>query len=118
MITYKIKSQSKDNVVLVKEGAVTEFDVNSVKTNLIQLEKMIKELTAQISLEDAKISNYVHFYPAILKRSTEEINAIALYQRSAELKANSEIKLKECKKALKRFNQEKKLILEQTGIEI
>lgn len=118
MITYKIKSQSKDNTILVKEGSVVEFDTNSVKVNLDQLQKMIKELTAQISLEDAKISNYVHYYPAILKRSVEEINAIALYQKSAELKANSELKLKECKKALKRFNQEKKLILEQTGIEI
>jgi len=118
MPTYKIKEQSKEKTTLSKSDFELDFTVESINEHLKYLVNKKKELTAQMDLEKAKMTNYVENHPYIFNHTPEERNAIALYDRAETLYKVCEEGLESVNKQFAEYAVELDEIKKQTGIEI
>lgn len=117
MPTYKLKTEGETQI-LCKSNFEHEFTVDSVKQHLDYLKKKKTELTAQKSLEEAKMENIKSFHPEVLELTTEKRNAVALYDKAETMAKVCEEGLKAVEVQYSEYEQELKDIKEQTGIEI
>lgn len=67
---------------IVKTGDVVEFTMNEVEVNNEQLEKLKKELTAQIAHEKAVMENIEHFHKFVTEMSDEDLLTAWMYKES------------------------------------
>jgi hypothetical protein len=81
MITYSLKPAEKegDEELVVKVGHPYEFTASQVAENMFNLQKTIKELTAQLAYEKAKLTNIEQFHPDVLTLAPETLAACKLY---------------------------------------
>lgn len=81
MITYKLKQPENegDEVLVVKEGEVTEFKISDVGDALKDIEKSLKEWNSEAGLKKAEIENIEHFHPEVKELSPEKVLACKMY---------------------------------------
>lgn len=118
MTIYKVKKRGKKDITIERSGYTEEMSLKAIKENATALEKIKKEMTAQSSLEAAKMENVVRNHKYVLDRTPEEMNAITIYYKAYELKQQCDEKLKEIKRVEKEWLVEKAAIEKQTGLEI
>jgi len=104
--------------VLSKSEFELEFTVESIKEHIAYLNKKKRELTAQKSLEEAKMENIKSFHPEVLELTPEKRNAIALYDAAETMAKACEEGLENVMKQFAEYAIELKDIEEQTGIKI
>jgi hypothetical protein len=120
MITYTVKTKAENpsESVILKTGGEVEFTMNNIEADIAYLEKTKKELTAQMSLEDAKMKNVLRTHPHIEQVSEEDRVATYLYQQSFAFTKVAKSKLEQIENQLKEYADEKVEIIKQTGLVI
>ena len=104
--------------VIEKSDFTHEFTVKSIIEHKASIEKTIKELTAQRSLEEAKMNNYTENHPYILDLDDVKRNAISLYHVAKGIQLQCDEKLGELQEVLNDYEQVGLDIKEQTGLNI
>jgi len=119
MVKYKVLESEKENEVLIeKSGSTHQFTVEAVKKHMAELDRIEKELTAQIELEEAKMKNVETHHEIVQQLDDLRLTAIAVYAQSKGVKDKCEKKLKEVKEAKAEYHEEIEEIKKQTGVEI
>lgn len=119
MVKYKIvESEDKENeeVIIEKTGQVYHFSVSDARRNLENLKKVLKELTAQKELEDAKMVNIEEHNEIIKILTPEQMHAVNMYYSAKEISTVCDKKSKEIVDTIEQIEEEAKEILKQTGI--
>lgn len=119
-LTYTVKPNTPEGeeATIVKTGHVHEFKLSEVNSNLIQIEKTIKETTAQMQLSGAEMTNIESHHPFVKDFSDKELYTISLYYASKKLKDTCEDKLKTF---VEYAESEKEALIEiekQTGLKL
>jgi len=99
---YKLLKSEGDVIdyVIEKSGLKSEFTIRDINSNLARMEKITKELTAQLELEKAKMENIEHFHPFLKDLSAEDLHTAWLYQEAKEYADQIPPKLKEIEEAV------------------
>lgn len=81
MITYSVKPATVEGEEdkVVKTGHPYEFTMTQVRENMTAIAKSIKELTAKLTYEKAKLTNIEQFHPEVLELGPETLAACKLY---------------------------------------
>ena len=116
MITYTKKDGEEG--VIIKVGHSVEFNIGDVRPHIEKMEKLKKELTAQVELEKAKQANIEAHHEVVKTLEGEQKAAIAIHYTSDSIIAQAESKLKEIEALLAEYAKELKEIEEQTGITV
>jgi hypothetical protein len=120
MITYSIKEQAPDalDIKIVKTGGEVEFTLGQIETDITYLNKAKKELSGEIGVKKATITNVTSTHPHIAEMSNEDLTAAYIYREASGYLHVAEPKLAEIEKQLADYAAEKEEILKQTGIVI
>lgn len=117
---YKIFKKHKDSkeVIIEKSGITAQFTINDIERHEAYLDKALKELEGQSTLEDAKAQNIVTNNPFLLKLSEKELHAAKMYFESMAFTATAKPKIKEIKDQIKSYKKEKEEIIKQTQLDV
>lgn len=116
MTTYTLKKEEGKEDVVVKTGHSAEFTMSAVDKHMLDLAKLEKELTAQIELDGAKMTNVEENHPLVKDLKEVELIAVALYAQAWAQKKQCELKLKEVTEQQAEYKEEIVEIKKQTGI--
>lgn len=117
MITYTKKEQD-GKVIIVKSGHEHEFTMEEIRSHLAKLDKLEKELTAQVSLEESKMKNVEESHEIVKTLTDVQLVACSIYDKAKEIKAKCESKLAEIAEARKEYAEDIEEIKKQTGVEL
>jgi hypothetical protein len=117
---YTAKKVNKEDplaTVIVKENITAEFDMRKIDSDISYLEKNRKEIEGQVTIAEAKKQNVLNNYPWVKKMSQHDQIAVYLYYESDAVVREGLKKLEEVKEQLNEYDQEKKEIVKQTGLD-
>ena len=102
MLKYKLIKEEGDVIdyVIEKRGLTSEFTIRDINSNLARMEKVTKELQAQLELEQAKMTNIEHFHPFVKDLSPEDLHTAWMYREAQEYVTQIVPKLEEIKNAV------------------
>lgn len=109
---------------LLKEDVIKKSDfsikikIEDIKKHYQKLGKRVKELEAQILLEEGKIKNYKEHNPIIEKTKEKDRNAIAMHHVSFLKDKRYKEELENTKKSIKIYKKEVEEINRQTKAKI
>lgn len=117
---YTIKKEDKNpgQSTIVKSNVEVEFTLDSLAENERDYRKMIKQLTAQKQLADAKMRNIEDHHPFVMDLSEEQAFTVHMYQEARAMSRVCGQKLPEYVEELEYVEAEKKEIEKQIGIAI
>jgi len=116
---YKVIDEHPEDPMLStveKQGITANFTVRDIEQDIASLGKMIKELTAKIGIEKAKLANIVRTDPEVEELTERQRHAAYLYQESYGFIIKADEKIDEMKEAITELEAEKIEITKQTGI--
>lgn len=119
--TYTIKTESKEDPkasVITKTNVEVDFTLNELEANEREFAKMVKQLTAQKQLADAKMTNIERNHPFVMDLSEEQAFTVHMYQEARAMSRVCGQKLPEYETELKYIADEKAEIAKQIGIAI
>jgi len=118
MATYEIAREEEGDKIIKKSGFSFEFSANSVTENLMRMDKLKKELTAQRGLNSAEAENISRNHPFVKELTKDQHKIIYLYvQAMAKVEVCDE-KLAQLEQAVNEEMAAIAEIKEQTGFEI
>ena len=94
---------NQDNIkdsIIKKTGHVITFTMRDVEQNIVELKKIMKEVTAKKEYEQAKADNVAHFHPEIAEMPGEKLMAAYIYQDAVGTVKACNDKLAEVEKTL------------------
>tara|TARA_R110000796_G_scaffold251827_1_gene384139 strand:- start:271 stop:633 length:363 start_codon:yes stop_codon:yes gene_type:complete len=120
MITYKVEKKGDEHVdtTFSKTGHSHEFTVSEILQHELQLEKEIKQATAQKELEEAKMTNIAEHNTELVNMSDEDMHAVFMYWDAKILADECEAAIKAREEAAAEYAEVKASIKEQTGIDV
>lgn len=117
---YQIKKKGKNNsehVIEKKYEHTVTFTLADIEAHERLLEKTLKEFDAQLKLESAKRDNIQGHNKWINNMTPEKVHACFMFHSAVAMIAQLNPKMKEIKKQLKEYKQEKAQIKEALGFE-
>lgn len=120
MITYQIKKATEEGQedIIVKTGHEVEFKMSDVRTHMERIDKLEKEMKAQVELEQAKIENVKSLHAKVAELSPTEIVGAEIVAQASGIIAKCEAKLKEVETVKAEYAKELVDLKEQTGLEL
>lgn len=115
--TYELKEPNDDplQAKLLKKGVVVEFTLGEIINEERQCEKAVKELTAKVDLEKAKMVNIEHHHPFVQTMTMEQLFTAHMYYESRAFVDGLPEKIEVMKKQLAESKVESAKIIEQFG---
>jgi gamma-glutamylcysteine synthetase len=117
---YKIKKKGKNNqehLIEKKYEHTVTFTLTDIEAHEYRLEKALKELTAQLEIENAKFENIKSHNKWLLTMAPEKMHAAHMcYEVVGRINLIGP-KLKEIKKQIKEYKVEKEAIKQELGLE-
>ena len=101
------KANKKDfkKAVIQRSNLTNEFTLEDIETHQVELDRLEKELTAQIKLSTAVVGNVERNHPFVSKMSDEALNAAAYLAETKNILRDAEKKLKEVKQTKKNYKE-------------
>jgi hypothetical protein len=115
---FNLKKQDKKNYkksVIERVNLTNEFTLGDIENHKAELDKMERELTAQIRVSNAAAENVKRNHPFVAKMSDEQLNAAQYLFETKTIISKSEAKLKEVKATKKKYNQIIDIVMEKFG---
>lgn len=114
---FSIAKKNKDfkKAIISRANLTNEFTISDIEKHQAQLDKMERELTAQVKLTTAVVNNIERNHPFVAKMSDEQLNAAAYLCENRHLLKESEQKLKDVKRAKKNYSEVLKTIYDKFG---
>lgn len=114
---FSIVKKNKDfkKAIIARGNLVNEFTVSDIEKHQAQLDKMERELTAQVKLTKAVVANVERNHPFVSKMTDEQLNAAAYLAENRHLLDESEKKLKDVLKAKKNYKEVVSTIYDKFG---
>lgn len=116
-ITYSVRPATQegqeDEIVAVGQERV--FKMSDLQSEIVQLKKFIKEVTAKVELEEAAMENIRHFHPEVEQLAPQKRTAVALFTTSEGTVNICKAKLEEMNKQLDECVADLAEIEKQTG---
>lgn len=78
--SVKEKAEDPKDSVIEKRGHVLTFTIRDVENHLVDLEKGLREFSAQKGVEEAKIVNFEEHHPFLKDMSEQDIHTAYMYQ--------------------------------------
>ncbi len=115
MIEYKIKSRSEspEDTIIEKTGDSVSFSIGQIMANEAELEKLRRQLQAQVDIEAAKMSNIEEHHPFVLTMSEQDMFTAHMYQGAKSIVLVGKDKIKQIEDALKSSAEEREEIKRQ-----
>lgn len=117
---YTIHKEDKDPKasVIRKSNVDVDFTVHELEANEREYKKMVKSLTAQKELADAKMKNIEDHHPFVMDLTEEQAFTVHMYQEARAMSRVCGNKIPEYEAELAYIADEKKEIESQIGIAI
>lgn len=116
---YKIKKKGKvanEHLIEKKYEQTITFTLTDIEAHEARLEKAVRELTAQLEVENAKFENIKTHNKWLLQMAPEKMHAAHMcYEVVGRINLIGP-KLKEIKKQIKEYKVEKDLIKKELGL--
>jgi hypothetical protein len=115
---FFLKKEDKKNYknsVIERRNLANEFTLGDIENHKVELEKMERELTAQIRVSNAAADNVCRNHVFVSKMSDEQLNAAHYLWETKMIIKKSEVKLKEVRAARKKYNQIIEIALQKFG---
>jgi hypothetical protein len=115
---FKLKKENKKDFkrsIIERHNLTNEFTLADIENHKAELEKMERELKAQIRVSNAAKENVESNHPYVSKMSDEALNAAHYLSETKEIIAKSEAKLKEVVATLKKYKEVEKVVMEKFG---
>lgn len=115
---YNLKKKGKNylehTIEKTYEQTIT-FTMSDILAHQERLTKALKEFTAQLEIESAKVYNISSFHPWVAKLKPEELHTANMFYEAQKQIAMIRPKLKEIKAQIKEYKVEKKVIMSELG---
>lgn len=117
MINYSLKKSEVEGGedIILKEGEVHEFTMSQVNSNLVELNKAERELSSQIELENAKMTNVENHHEIVKELEDEKMNAVAVFYSAKLMRDACQKKLEQVIAMKEELAKDLEQIKEQTG---
>lgn len=115
---FNIKKADKKNFkksIIERSNLTNEFTIEDIENHKAELEKMERELNAQIRVSNAAKANVERNHPFVSKMSDVQLNAAHYLSETKELIRKSEAKLKEVKATKKKYDEVLKVVMTKFG---
>ena len=115
---YKLKKKGKsykDAVIEKTYEHTLTFTIEDIEAHERLLQKTLKEFTAQMDLETAKYTNISDNHAWVAKLSPEELHTANLFYETVKMISVIRPKIKEIKKQIKEYKEEKIDIMNALG---
>lgn len=118
---YKIIEEKENplEAIIEKDNITTTFTLIERDTKKKEVEKKLRELKAQLALDEASAKNVAENHPEVLEATEEDIkkaHELVLYVKYTEDAKETADYIEKFEKALSDWEEELKEICEQTGI--
>jgi hypothetical protein len=117
--TFKVIAENKEDArfsTIEKHGQVIRFNLMDILQDEKVGVKKVLELTGQVKVEEAKITNIMEHNPFLKDLTEEQMHAVHMYYTSFSLSKICSNKIEEINTVLEKYVTLKKDIAEQTGI--
>lgn len=115
---FNLKKEDKKDFkksIIERTNLTNEFTLADIETHRAELEKMERELTAQIRISTAAKENVERNHKFVSKMSDEQLNAAHYLWETKQIIRKSEIKLKEVKRTKKKYKEIESVIMDKFG---
>lgn len=115
---FNLKKQDKKNFkksIIERVNLTNEFTLEDIENHKAELDKMERELTAQIRVSNAAKENVERNHAFISKMSDEQLSVAHYLFETKDIIRKSEAKLKEVKATKKKYNEVLKVVMEKFG---
>lgn len=115
---FEIKKQNKKDykqATIVRNNISNEFTLADIDSHLVELDKMERELTAQIRVSNAAKENVERNHPYVAKMSDEQLSAAHYMAETKEIIQKSERKLKDVKATKKKYREVVDVVMDKFG---
>lgn len=115
---FNLKKEDKKNFKksTIERGNITnEFTLEDIEIHMADLEKMNRELTAQIRVSKAAKENVERNHKFVSKMSDEQLGVAHYLAETKEILRKSEAKLKEVKATKKKYEEVMSVVMNKFG---
>lgn len=115
---FNLKKEDKKNFkksIIERSNLTNEFTLADIENHKAELDKMERELTAQIRVSNAAKENVERNHTFISKLSDEQLGVAHYLFETKDIIRKSEAKLKEVKATKKKYNEVIKVVMEKFG---
>lgn len=115
---FNLKKEDKKNFkksVIERVNLTNEFTLADLEAHQAELDKMERELTAQIRVSTAAKANVERNHPFVSKMSDEQLNTAHYLSETKEILAKAESKLKEVKATKKKYKEVVDTVMKKFG---
>lgn len=115
---FNLKKQDKKDYkksIIERVNITNEFTLADIENHQADLDKMERELTAQIRVSNAAKENVERNHPFVSKMSDEQLNAAHYLFETKDIIRKSEAKLKEVKATQKKYKEVMDVVMSKFG---
>lgn len=115
---FNLKKEDKKNFKkskIERLNITNEFTLEDIENHMAELDKMNRELTAQIRVSNAAKANVERNHTFVSKLSDEQLNAAHYLAETKEIIKKSEAKLKEVKATQKKYKEVMGVVMDKFG---
>lgn len=115
---FNLKKQDKKNFkksIIERVNLTNEFTLEDIENHKAELDKMERELTAQIRVSNAAKENVERNHTFVSKMSDEQLSAAHYLFETKDIIRKSEAKLKEVKTTKKKYGEVIKVVMDKFG---
>jgi len=115
---FSISKQNKTNCkksIIQRSNLTNEFTLEDIENHQVELDRLEKELTAQIKMSTAVVGNVERNHPFVAKMSDKQLNAAAYLFETKKIINDAEKKLKDVKQTKKNYKEVVSTIYKKFG---
>jgi len=119
--TYKVVEEHKDDPMqnVIEKGNISvQFTPYELQANIDSNKKLVKELKAKVTIEDAKKKNIEANHPFVKDLTDEQRFTVHMYEEAMSVCRHFPKKIAEFEESIAEMEQEQRNIAEQVGIAI
>ncbi len=114
---FSIKKDNKDfkKAVIERSNLTNEFTIAEMEADEMQLNRLEREMTAQIKVSSAAVDNIKRNHSFVAAMSDEQLATASYLHETKQVLEAAEKKLKEVKAAKKKYKEVKDVIYKKFG---
>lgn len=119
-VTYKLVPSEVEGgeAQIVKSGHEQTFLMSEMRTNVAKIEKFLVEAKAQLTLEEAKMTNVAMYHPFVTDLDPAQLAAAAIYGQAKETRDAVSKKIEEVEEMMAKDMEIYAEIERQTGVKL
>jgi hypothetical protein len=115
---FILKKQDKKNFkksIIERQNLTNEFTLEDVENHLFEMDKMERELTAQVRVSTAVIANVERNHPFVSKLSDEQLSVAIYLGEAKDIVRKSNAKLRDIKATKKKYKEVTDVVYKKFG---